>query len=1263
MSENQRTLTANFTADTSGFSPKVNELIQKLKVLNQDFEQNKSKVKELSSQLKAYETELKKLNTATDGGAKATDEQKARMQALRDSIAACNVQIGTYKAAQGQLRSQINSTNKELSDQQHALNETDKALSEAADSANDFNALIQKIEELNQSFKHNNTEIKSLSARLKEYRAELDKLNADTVDGAHASSEQKQRMKQLREGINACTIQIRTYEAEQAKLGSQLISTSNDLNKQNKVFDETEDVLGEVGGELSETSDSLDKMSNALQGAGQGAATFGDVLKANLAADFIKNSIRELVDLLRQAAAYCYQVGSSFEAGMSQVAAVSGASGAELEQLTAKAKELGASTKFTATETAEALNYMAMAGWKTEEMLDGIDGVLSLAAASGADLGTTSDIVTDALTAFGMTAADCSHFADVLAAASSNANTNVTMMGETFKYCAPIAGALGFSAEDTAVAIGLMANSGIKASQAGTALRTIMTKLSSDVKISGEKIGEVVVQTKNADGSMRGLSDIVNDLRTAFSGLSESEQSAAAKNIAGAEAMSGFLAIMNVGEADVRKLALAIDNCSGAASAMAETMQENLSGAVTIFNSALEGVGIAVYDKFKDALTDTVNIFTECLSEMTDEIDNNGALGESIESLADSFRDAAKEIAVLVKDLLPGFINLLSNALNFVVDFRKEISGAAAAFIALKSGMAIKDVLSAVAKNFNILKAAIKGAISTSSGLRGVVGNVNSLTSATNAATTAQNGLNAASKAFPWGLIAAGIGVVVGGIVDIASHIETAEERLRALRSASDEAARSAEEHAQKAENLRDLKERYDEIYSSEKTAEEKGQDLKTLQEQLIDLAPDLKGKIDLVTGAYREQADVIQDVIDKQSEAAKSDSIVAYNEMKKADEEEVKKTISFYAADNPAMKDERVKKVMEKFLYDNYNPNLKIDTSVAGMGNYKLEISSEVFSKANSLEEIRTALENAGLASAGGDISDFYNEIASKAKEYRELADQKQSVIDAFNYYNYGITPQKNEPAETDLEQRKRIYEEERKAAEESYSAGEMGAGAYYNTLEALRDKYFKHGESEWAKATERVEEFYKSWRGEASTASESAKSSCDDVQSAYKKMLAAIDAEYEKHKRAKSDSEFQSKINEIDKELQYGRVDEFERYELAKRRKKLIADHNEELYSRGISDLKSGVTDAYNAKKALAEADSGTKEYTLALTDYTDKLAELNATLKGLGGALGINGSSVSNIDESVKNNYINVILQAVSKSNGQLVDEIMKALHSGI
>lgn len=1079
MSENQRTLTANFTADTSGFSPKVNELIQKLKVLNQDFEQNKSKVKELSAQLKTYETELKKLNTATDGGAKATDEQNERMQALRDSIAACNVQIGTYKAAQGQLRSQINSTNKELSDQQHAFAETSGAVS-----------------------------------------------------------------------------------------------------------------------------------------------TFGDVLKANLAADFIKNSVRELVDLLRQAAAYCYQVGSSFEAGMSQVAAVSGASGAELEQLTAKAKELGAATKFTAAETAEALNYMAMAGWKTEEMLAGIDGVLDLAAASGADLGTTSDIVTDALTAFGMTAADCSHFADVLAAASSNANTNVTMMGETFKYCAPIAGALGFSAEDTAVAIGLMANSGIKASQAGTALRTIMTKLSSDVKISGEKIGEVVVQTKNADGSMRGLSDIVNDLRTAFSGLSESEQSAAAKEIAGAEAMSGFLAIMNAGEADVRKLASAIDNCSGAAAAMAETMQENLSGAVTIFNSALEGVGIAVYDKFKGALTDTVNIFTECLSEMTDEIDNNGALGESIEDLAESFRDAAKEIAVLVKDHLPGFINLLSNALNFVVDFRKEISGAAAAFVALKSGMAIKDVLSAAAKNFNILKAAIKGAISTSSGLRGVVGNVNSLTSATNAATTAQNGLNAASKAFPWGLIAAGIGVIVGGIVDIASHAETAAQKIERLRNESDEAARSAEEYAQKSDDLRKAKERYDEIYNSEKSSYEKGLELKDLQEQLISQYPDLAGRINLATGAYEEQAEAIRKVIDEQNEYALDQAEISLNKANELEDIERGRTFEAGAVEFNSFNNDDVRKTIEEIAKK--NKNITTEALQGAVGGFSIKIDGDSAEKQAAIDEILGAFREKGYNKLyKNDFEKFVNyvspyaEQAAKTKQAQELWNKLEAKRAGIEDVDYAGSVQNT------LQYDAELYEQE-----------EELAAQHYDNLGKMREDNLS-GEKE----------------------------TLDEMQSAYKKMLAAIDAEYEKHKRAKSDSEFQSKINEIDKELQYGRVDEFERYELEKQRKKLIDDHNEELYSRGISDLKSGVTDAYNAKKALAEADSGTKEYTLALVDYTDKLGELNATLREFGWVLGINGSSVSNIDESVKNNYVNVIVQAVSKSNGQLVEEIMKALYSGI
>lgn len=301
------------------------------------------------------------------------------------------------------------------------------------------------------------------------------------------------------------------------------------------------------------------------------------------------------------------KTAADFDSAMSQVAAVSGATGKDFDALRNKAREMGAKTKFSATEAAEAMNYMAMAGWKTEDMLDGIEGVMNLAAASGEDLATTSDIVTDALTAFGLSAKDSGHFADILAAASSNANTNVSMMGETFKYCAPIAGALGFSAEDTAEAIGLMANAGIKSSQAGTALRTIMNNLAGDVKISGKAIGDVTIATTNADGSMRDLSDILSDCRSAFRNLTESEKAQAAESLVGKNAMSGFLALMNAGQGDIDKLSSAIDNCDGSAEKMATTMQDNLAGQLTILKSQLQELAISFGDILMPAIRSIVS--------------------------------------------------------------------------------------------------------------------------------------------------------------------------------------------------------------------------------------------------------------------------------------------------------------------------------------------------------------------------------------------------------------------------------------------------------------------------------------------------------------------------------------------------------------------------------------------------------------------------------------------------------------------------------
>ena len=302
------------------------------------------------------------------------------------------------------------------------------------------------------------------------------------------------------------------------------------------------------------------------------------------------------------------KVGSSFEAEMSKVSAISGASADDFKALSEKAKEMGASTKFSATESAQAMEYMAMAGWKTKDMLSGIEGIMNLAAASGEDLATTSDIVTDALTAFGLSASDSTHFADVLAAASSNANTNVSMMGETFKYVAPVAGALGFSAEDCAVAVGLMANSGIKASQSGTTLRSIFSRMVSPTDTVAAAMDALNISITDNDGSMKSLNEIMLDLREGFSGLSEAEKSQMAAAIGGQEAMSGLLAIVNASDSDFDKLQSAIYNCDGAAAQMAETMQDNLQGSITILKSALEGLGIEVYESMEPALSGAVEI-------------------------------------------------------------------------------------------------------------------------------------------------------------------------------------------------------------------------------------------------------------------------------------------------------------------------------------------------------------------------------------------------------------------------------------------------------------------------------------------------------------------------------------------------------------------------------------------------------------------------------------------------------------------------------
>ncbi len=521
----------------------------------------------------------------------------------------------------------------------------------------DTTGLEKALKGVNNSIKTTQSALKDVERLLK-----LDPTNTELLT---------QKQKLLKDAIASTSDKLETLKEAQKQAKEQLERGELGQDKYDALqreIVETEQELKHLQEQAATTSVTLEKIAAA-----------GD--KFEKAGDSITNAGKKIsvasaaVTGLGVAAV---KTAADFDSAMANVAAISGATGDDLQALRDKAREMGEKTKFSASEAADAMSYMAMAGWKTGDMLSGIEGIMQLAAASGEDLAATSDIVTDALTAFGLTAEDSAHFADILAAASSNANTNVSMMGETFKYCAPVAGALGYSAEDVAEAIGLMGNAGIKSTQAGTALRTMMTKLQGELKLSGEALGEVTIQTANADGSMRELSDILADCRNAFSKMSESEAAAAAETLVEKNAMSGFLALMNAAPGDIDKLRNAIDNCDGSAEDMAAIMQDNLNGQITILKSQLEELAIS----FGEMLMPVIRKVVTAVQGFVDKLNN----------MDEAQRKTIISIGLVIAALGP-FLVILGTVISIVGKSMKAYATAAKGIkklmVAVKSGTGI----------------------------------------------------------------------------------------------------------------------------------------------------------------------------------------------------------------------------------------------------------------------------------------------------------------------------------------------------------------------------------------------------------------------------------------------------------------------------------------------------------------------------------------------------------------------------------------------
>ncbi len=558
------------------------------------------------------------------------------------------------------------------------------------------------------AYQRQQTSIDKTNEKLALYQKQLDNVQKEMQEsGEHSSAlankelELQQRIRTTEEAIATKTEKLTRMEAALAEAGVDV----NDLTSESKRLNE----------QLANLRDEEEKAADEAANFGEQGQTAFEMVGSALVAAGIAKALQAISDEFKE----CVNASMEFGYTMSTVEALSGASVSEMQTLNDTAKQLGATTAFTANQSAEAMTYMGMAGWGAQQMVSGMDGVLNLAAASGEDLANVSDIVTDNLTAFGLKASDTAHFADVLAATATNSNTSVGIMGETFKSSAAIAGALGYSIEDVATMVGLMANSGVKASIAGTALKNIFNGISDEVTLTSSAFGEMTYTGVNLDGSMKDLSTVVSDLRMYFDQMTDAEKKANAQAIAGERGYNGLLAILNATEEDYNKVSESINNCTGAAQRMANIKLDNLQGDVCLLESATDGLRMTIGGMFEDEMREGAQVLTDIVTKINEFCEQNPAVVKALMAVT-------AEMGLVV-----------------------------AGYTAFTTVKKVKNALDAVGAALQAKKAAAAAAAAAATGAEAT---------ATVGATVAQKGLNLAFLTSPIFIITAAVAALTAGL-------------------------------------------------------------------------------------------------------------------------------------------------------------------------------------------------------------------------------------------------------------------------------------------------------------------------------------------------------------------------------------------------------------------------------------------------------------------------------------------------------------------
>lgn len=876
----------------------------------------------------------------------------------------------------------------------------------------DINSTTKNLNSVNKLLKLDPTNV--------EYTAQKQKLLGEAIEATKTKLDVLIRNeKDINEQYKKGELPVESY----LKYQEELEKTKKKLNTLRDQTKTADDSTKELGNEAKDTSDKVKDLGDK---ADQTGSVFKDVFSANLAVEGLK----AIANAAKEAAESCAQVGIDFSSSMSNVAATMGmtaeqvSTGAEdYQKLENAARECGETTKYTASESADALNYLALAGYDVNKAVETLPKVLNLATASGMDLASCTDMVTDTMSALQLQTSDLDGYMDMMAKTAQKSNTTVAMLGEGILQCAGTVKSTGQDVDTMCTSLGILANNGIKGAEGGTHLRNMLLSLTSPTDVASAKLKELGVSVADSEGNIRDINDIFGDLNAKLSKLSDDQKTKALSDIFNKTDLSSVNAMLQGMSGSFDDLKAQVDNADGACQTMADTMNNNLKGKLAIMDSSLESLGITIFDKFSAPLEDAAEKGSELFSELTKDI-KDGDLSDEFDDMGNALGDLVETGAKFAKGSLP----ILIDGVKFFCEHSNLVIGGLTGIATAMLTQKAVTTVSAAVTGFKELSSAVKSA------------------------KTATEMFNAVNAATPWGAIATLAGIAVGGIVayatsadDAADSTKVLNDEEQALVDSTNELTDSMKKAADQREeaktdieaeysSYKSLADRIFELSDAESLSNDEKLEMKALVEQLNSAMPDLNLQIDDQTGKLLNNRDAVYECIEAKKEqllveAAQKDMVAISEDLYKAEKNQKE------------LEEEIAKKKKEMIPIQEKMNKLNADwANVADESQY-WDLQEQYDKLDKSVKELQKSYKSAGgeieqlnadYADASKYVSEHSSALEDNSKAVEDNAKKVDTIYNRTVMYKDGLHKVSQETVDAIVEMNKSYDEAVQKRTEE---------------------------------------------------------------------------------------------------------------------------------------------------------------------------------------------------------------------------------------